>query len=53
MLFRSGLPPMPDPQIVGQAGQFQLPGAVTGVGANFNNLTTAQKIDLLDKLGRI
>jgi len=48
-----GLPPMPDPQIVGQAGQFQLPGAVTGVGANFNNLTTAQKIDLLDKLGRI
>ena len=44
---------MPDPTIVGQAGQFNLSGGVTGQMANFANLTTAQKIDLLDKLGRI
>jgi hypothetical protein len=48
-----GLPPMPDANIVSQAGQFQLPGAVTGAGANFSNLTTAQKIDLLNKLDRM
>tara|TARA_A100001201_G_scaffold59728_1_gene57184 strand:+ start:10 stop:1914 length:1905 start_codon:yes stop_codon:yes gene_type:complete len=48
-----GMPPMPDPTIVGQAGQFNLSGGVTGQMANFANLTTAQKIDLLDKLGRI
>jgi hypothetical protein len=45
-----GLPPMPDANIIQQAGQFNLNQGVTG-GQNFANLSTADKLDYLRKLG--
>ena len=45
-----GLPPMPDANIIQQAGQFNLNQGVTG-NQNFANLSTADKLDYLRKLG--
>ena len=45
-----GLPPMPDANIIQQAGQFNLNQGVTG-NQNFANLSTVDKLDYLRKLG--
>ena len=45
-----GLPPMPDANIIQQAGQFNLNQGVTA-GQNFANLSTPDKLDYLRKLG--